>query len=59
MIECPQCGTANEDTVKNCQGWVLHPCGGKRKHQGKPMLRQGTVIPWSSAELPIISNPLL
>jgi hypothetical protein len=32
---------------------VLHPCGGKRENQGKPMPYQGKVILWSSAELPI------
>ncbi len=44
MIECPQCGTSNEDAVKNCQGCRVNLYWAFQHYEELAALREATRI---------------
>ncbi len=45
MAECPQCGTMNEDDVKNCKGCRINMYWAYQHYQELAELRQSNKLP--------------
>ncbi len=45
MAECPQCGTKNEDDVKNCKGCRINMYWAYQHYQELADLRQSNKLP--------------
>ncbi len=44
MIECPQCGTINEDDVKNCKACRINMYWAFQHHEELAAIRQANVL---------------
>ena len=45
MTECPQCGTMNEDNVKNCKGCRVNMYWASQHYEELASLRQANQLP--------------